>query len=85
MTKNSLDREILKSRQKRLISKEIDKILKEKPINFIMDLSYEENIEGYCKKNAKGVITKEDVYNQINHIEWKQNYESNKVKKKQKK
>lgn len=81
MTKNSLDREILKSRQKRLISKEIDKILKEKPINFIMDLSYEENIEGYCKKNAKGVITKEDVYNQINHIEWKQNYESNKVKK----
>lgn len=82
MTYEAIDKEILKRRQEELIDEEIERMFENRPIKFISGLSYSDNIEAYCRKNAHGIINADMIEERINDGEWQQLYEENERKQK---
>lgn len=83
-TYEAIDKEILERRQEELIDEEIERTFESRPIKFISGLSYSDNIEAYCRKNAYGIISADRIKEKINDEEWQQLYEENEKSSKKK-
>ncbi len=83
--RENIDKKILASRQRELVDKTIENMIKKDPIKYTSSLSFEENLDEYAYQHQKGIISKEMILKFLDLKKCKRDYKISLKKQKESK